>query len=747
MKRYLILILFLLLSFKGKTCGFYPGEEYYFYNLFYQTNIIPNSLYPFIRGNYRDNFYKYEDSLSFNNGNIKLWEKLSRESPEVKRYWDFIDSIDYIPFTYSSDSWDYNSIRINKDDYNKFIERGFKLYKAEKIKQLKQRYAYQIVKLMFYSGRFEDAIKFFDHFVEPLNEKNEIYYYTMNYIGGCYYRLNDYDKAAYYYILVFYNSLDKKTSAYTSYNFCTRQNYEGKKYIKTKKEREAYITLKSIRGFSDSFAGVEELFKLNPNSVFFELLFVRSLNLLEKETLPTVSIKMKKFPVIDEKNRKRINKLIDISEKMYKNRKSKDKDFWLLANSYLYFLKGKINKANLKLYSVKDKRFEKQNKTLSLLYKIFNWKEIGAKEEDFLYALINKKEILIRKTELPYNFCYTDLNCILLERIGHIYLKNNQLAKSFLLRNDIKAVERIFSLPLIDALTEFVKKPNKNKFENYLIAKRIGNKTEQYLRYVKGKYYLHNSQPETAMKYLDKYQSKTISWRIFSNNINEAAIPYVDYYGDVYEKRIIRVMTDSVCRASVFSFIKDDFSFYDLADYLIKLDSITNDPKQWKRKLAHYLLGNYYYNISNSGIYRYVLVNRKPSDGWRKFFYSPYRELIFTEDMIEDKSAYNMTDARYYLKLYFAFTKKAMEHYNMVLTLSNDKELNARTLFLMAKCELNDMYNSDKSYYEYMYDGTVNKKTLKYKKSFEKLKNSYNDTEFYKMIIRECSFFRYYCSL
>jgi len=74
-------------------------------------------------------------------------------------------------------------------------------------------------------------------------------------------------------------------------------------------------------------------------------------------------------------------------------------------------------------------------------------------------------------------------------------------------------------------------------------------------------------------------------------------------------------------------------------------------------------------------------VNRKPTDSYHKFFYSPYRELIFTEDMIEDKSAYNMTDARVYLKLYFGFAKKAMEHYNMVLTLSNDKELNARTLF------------------------------------------------------------------
>ena len=738
MTRYFIPFMFLLFSFQGKSCGFDPDYGYYFYNLFYQTNIIPQSLYPFIYGQYRDNYDTYKDKLSPDEGNENLWNQLSSNNPAVEKYWDFVNTINDLDFTFGGDSWDYVSIQSSTADFEYYIDEGFKLFEKEKIKQLKQRYAYQIVKLMFYSRKYEDAIKFFDNFVKPVSEKNEIYYYTLNYIGGCYYRLNNYEKAAYYYILVFYNSIDKKTSAYTSYGLCTNHDAEGKEFIKNIKEKEAYITLKSIRGFSDSYFGLEEMFKLNPNSDFFELLFVRSLNLLEKETLPTISMDMKKFPVIDKKNKKRIKRLMDISEKMYINRKTKDKDFWLLANSYLYFLDGKIGEADFKLYYVKDKRFEKQKKSLAVVYKVFSWGKIGENEEDFLLATIDEKNFFIKDA-------FFDWFILILERIGHIYLKNNQIAKSFLMHNNVENIERIFSLPLIDDLIAFIEKPNKSKFEKLMIKKRFKNKTKKYLLYVKGLYYLHNSQPEIAVDYLKDYQHNKISWRIFSNNTQEVELSYQNY-----ENNIRNVMTDSIARILIFSFIKDDFSFYDLARNLVTLDSMTkNSEKKWKRKLAHYLLGNYYYNISNSGIYRYLLVNRQPYNSFQKYFYSPYRKMIFTQEMIDDKSAYSLSDATTYLKLYFGFAKKAMKHYKMVLTLSENRELNARTLYLMAKCELNNMYNADNSYYDNrkMYDGAVNKKTVKYKTSFEKLKNDYQDTEFYKMIIEECSFFKYYCSI
>lgn len=45
------------------------------------------------------------------------------------------------------------------------------------------------------------------------------------------------------------------------------------------------------------------------------------------------------------------------------------------------------------------------------------------------------------------------------------------------------------------------------------------------------------------------------------------------------------------------------------------------------------------------------------------------------------------------------------------------------------------------------YDGTVDSRTKPYKNSFKALKRDYMDTKFYKMIIKECSYFRYYCSL
>ena len=73
-----------------------------------------------------------------------------------------------------------------------------------------------------------------------------------------------------------------------------------------------------------------------------------------------------------------------------------------------------------------------------------------------------------------------------------------------------------------------------------------------------------------------------------------------------------------------------------------------------------------------------------------------------------------------------------------------NRELNVRCLYLMAKCEQNTMFNNETNYYG---DGSMTDVTSKYKSSFKRLKTEYSDTKFNKMILKECSFYRYYCSL
>jgi len=67
--------------------------------------------------------------------------------------------------------------------------------------------------------------------------------------------------------------------------------------------------------------------------------------------------------------------------------------------------------------------------------------------------------------------------------------------------------------------------------------------------------------------------------------------------------------------------------------------------------------------------------------------------------------------------------------------MSTDKKLNARCLYMMAKCELNAYYNSGVVLDYGGYDGTVDSDTKPYKTSFKELKAAYKDTKFYKMSI------------
>ncbi len=178
---------------------------------------------------------------------------------------------------------------------------------------------------------------------------------------------------------------------------------------------------------------------------------------------------------------------------------------------------------------------------------------------------------------------------------------------------------------------------------------------------------------------------------------------------------------------------------------MIKLEALTSDEKIWKRKLAHYLLGNYYYNITNTGYFRGTLSGGSNCCDYA-YFLGYYNEHTVAADLIEAREGYNLFDIGNHAQTFHGLQQNARKHYEKVIEYSTDKELNARCLYMMAKCELNALYNSDGELAHY-YDGGMPEGMEAYKDSFRRLRAGYQDTRFYDLIIEECSFFRYYCSL
>ena len=780
--KYLLVLILVLTAYVAKPCGWSSeNDAYYFYNLFKQTSISSRAYYPFLR----------EDGVLFHNteeaskvlpnvSNLSLWRKLLNswhlkeintallsDGDDFKKCWKGRNStIDrsakkymlfakkcsrHFEYRYQP-SWKYDDIlKSNKVDASTLLEEAMSNMNRESDKQLKLRYSYQIIRILHYSKQYKEAISFFEKKLEGKVEKNEMYYYLLDQVAGCYYSLGNYEKAAYLFLKVFSNSIDRKKSAFLSYRFCTNKGAEGKTLFDGVEDETSFILLKSLRSFSDDTDGLNELFKIAPYDDKLELLFMRSLNNVERRVWPThIGMDSEILPLLEAEDLQKIDELYALANKIHASPPVFNKDFWKISASYLSFLKGDFQEAKQSLSQVRSSSFKEQKYILTHTYAVFSWQKMDAEKENYLTE--NIANVLSKKPLEWWADPSPAWKYVILDQVAHLYYKNNQLSKAFLIHNRIEAVDKISSLPLIDDLLAFVQKENKNQFEQLLEQRTAGIRNtypaDDYLNYVKGLYFLQKAAPKIAHMYLEKSSlSKTknradrnnakiedlVSAKIFSNNTKEC--------DDNCSEEAI--MLDSVYMASLFSFIKPQFSKADLALYLIELDTLSKNETQWKAKLAHYLLGNYYYNLSNTGYYRGTLAG-KSNCCWNQYF----TDNRVANDMIEQNSGYNLYDVANYEKIDYNFITKAMDAYQQVISSSKDKELNARCLYMMAKCELNIYYNTtDESFDWKGYDGTVSAEAKAYKKSFGLLKNDYRDTKFYDMIIEECSFFRYYCAL
>ena len=763
MKKLLIYI-FLLISSNVFACGGGYWEGMNFYNLFKQTNIAAEEFYPFLRSEYDtfygDNFYAQNKPLIYPKGNVDLWKQvlIDWDTQDIeKAVYDF-DKFDWSDrdaviekstktyldfanrcanaFAYRTrlNSWDYNEV-LEKETVDEVVllEEANLLLSKVSNQQLRMRYYYQIIRIMHYSKDWSAAVSFYETKVEDQFPKNEMYYYISDQVAGCYYSLENFEKAAYLFTKVLNKSRDRKKTAFSSYNFCTYKNAEGKSLFKGLDDEKDLLLITSLRNFTDEISNINKFIELDAQDERVELLFMRALNNVEREVWPKdIGVRNKSLPFYGNNNT--YKDLLRIAEQQVLNPIVKNKAFWKLSSSYLSFIKQDLTTAKEKLSKVDA--YPDQKKKLAIIYEVFGWDKLSTDNENYLAKILTDNP---KKTDWR-NENKDDWRRLILAKVAHVYYKNDKLAKAFLVHNTLENVNHFNSLKLLNSLDDLYSQTGKSEYENLLLNHK-SNTTVNFSDYIndqKGIYYLYQKDPELAFLFFNKSETSkghlTIPASIFSTNLKECFSCYVE-----------DIMKDEVYKADVFSFIQTNFSRKDLARYLIELEKLTQNEKQWKAKLANYLLGNYYFNISNTGYYRGLLRNKGNCCNYSFLNYS-YSEKNNSADIIAKKTGYNLLDISNYGKKYFDLSSLAMQYYQNVINMSADKELNARCLYLMAKCELNTYYNvGSKDEISFKLSKYYDLKLPNYK-SFKLLKESYSDTKFHKMIIKECSYFRMYSS-
>ena len=524
---------------------------------------------------------------------------MNRESGQDMEQWQEYKFWDYY---WTIDDYFYPRKKTVHDlDYEVIINNLIEAYKAQKDKELKLRYGYQLVRLAHYKHHYEDAVRYFDTYVEPLKIKPEIYYYALSQKAGALNGLNKTLKknpaeegnsqVAMDFLRVFSKSKDLKYSAYLSLRFSENGKalenlYNQSKSLNNEDACSLYFLLGHDK-FNNPLNELEKIENLDPNSTLADVLMARYISSLKRHYYG-FSDKLGDLK-IDNPN---LAQALKIAESM--RLKSSHKDFWNLCAAHLNAYSQNYPKAKEYLSLVKCQRpvYQAHIKLLSCYIDILEPDSFDITTANVIF----KKH---QKTLSDYEY----LRSVVAKR-----MENQFPLIAFLLLHETN--ELGLSSEKWEKMIHYGESKNHNEFEKLLLQKSKYNTNEAYSNLALS--YLYENNIPAAYKYKEyvkeEYQIKSVLCYNIAYIYQRKSEDENDFHYDY-----IKEFTDQ-------NFEK--ISFSDLLEELNRLyeASQSNDIRGAK---AAFLLGNFYFNTSRWGYYRTLLFGHNyDCSSWENYDYS-----------------------------------------------------------------------------------------------------------------------------
>lgn len=843
MKKSIFLVVFSFLWQPSFSCAWWE-PDYEYYNLFVQTNINSPVYFPFLLTE-SSQFYYADPAPNIPNENIEDWQRYfkiqynqaeylvfnaSRETIQElakgkavsDRNLSFADSDfrtkykqallylayakylePYMAYNRDGDAednyyWDFQPEKTVGDlDYAKVIDVLTKSWNAETDKDLKLRYGYQLVRFAHYSRKFQEAINYFNQYVESLNYKTIMYYYAVDQKGGAERALGNYMQANYDFFQFFSHTKNKKSTAYTSMKITQDLDFQTmlKKPMTDDEKFDLYL-LMGYHSFNNPLAEMKKIVAISPDAVQAKVLMARAVNQLERSLLPVYyscpyddetyqlidgcfdRLKDKRLPVItDSKIQSQLNTAIQAS--LSQTKTAKDKDFWNLTTAYLYFLTKDFQNAQTFLNKIdtKNSAFGEQKELFTMLIEIASQPVIDGKFEKLMMSkyknfFVKEQKNTSQDDEYWYNAGNTSKDFVF-DILANRYHLQNDDAKSFLLQNNVTAFEFNPDLNLFNEVEKFYYKKDKNEFELYLLKKIndgfiVDNKLKNQVAYnfeswaanFKGTMALTKGDFQTALSnfknvdpkfslrggingYDDNWNPihKESVYNGFSN-ISENVFGFnkIECF-ECPEKMVMQ--TDFL---KDFPIIKKKMNKTELTEALIELNSVAGQNGEMAAK-ANYLMANFFFNTTTLGYFRELLTFDINNSNGEKFHSIDFGSLSYPLYFKNYEFNPNYID-QFDLPLNYA---------DAALSKTNSDELKAQILFTASKCEQGIFYKAmdtdqDLLRIDFSWDQSdkyekamLDVKTTKYRKYFKELKK-YQSTAFYDEVKSNCKYFNYYSS-
>jgi hypothetical protein len=653
---------------------------------------------------------------------------------------------------YKSDPWDDEPIQIQMSDFTPLINEATAQIKANTDVFIKERYAFQLLKLYRYSKQYNPFILNFKKYFET--KKSMLSYWAMEHYAGILSELGKTAQANYYFAKVYVNCSAKRSSSYLSMKLSAPANFEQTLALCTSDEEQ--MALHYIHAMQTKALALQDLKEITSklgNHEYARVVMSHEINKLEKillnraqteEDFAYQSERMSELKLLQNQVGAYLKDLIQLNQSLV----SQDKNdaFWHLSLAYLYHLDQQFDACSEVLKTIKPTtpEIQKQHDIIFIVNYLAQRKTLSEADEN----IIGEKLMSLNQNNPSYPFLG-----------GEDYPMGKYTNERFLVEEYNTLNQYIFT-----KIAERYKNLNAfmavifsgNQFESDLCIKSAISRYEDLRT------------PNFIIKLTDIDRILTDLKRTPENKLSTFAASY--YFGtpqyveaeDTYHTPLVAF---ELCAQKLLE-LKATILLRDPAQIEQALQILEGLPKELTDQ--HYTYGSpFLYSAKTPHFgYQYQHQNRLPKLTRLAFA----RQVKSLADQTNSATSAFQLGVAYYNASYYGLQWDLLAYYrwfsypngnvdmriaekylNMALNLGGlNTEQQAQTYFMLARCEQNrytlqngafrESYDGDRAFF---IDFNRMKRSL-YMQNFEILARNYKATASYKEIIKECKYFTYY---
>lgn len=599
---------------------------------------------------------------------------------------------------------------------------GKELYDKTSDKDIRARYAFQLVRLQHYSKDYHDAVTSFDQLFGGKEASSLVYYKALALKAGALYHLKDSLQSAYLFSRVFENAPSLRNSCFTSLMWTNASSQQVYPLCKDNHEKAMVAAIYGFANSESDVTALRQVYAFDPASPALNILLGREINKVEDSyfsprfdsAMAFGQFSVRDYPTVENSQQVAgVKALQTVVDSLVQLGKLKDLDLWRVSSAYLSYIRRDYPTAARRLGEVKtkDPDVKDQWEIVNLLVNINQQQKIDSAFESRLLASfkwLDSKAMAPGSdrywgaaSDKSYFFSKAYRN-LLFAILAPRYHQQGEAWKEALIRgrcdslqmNDyfVSGVTALWQVsndmksPDLIRLNEFLHQPVKTPYESYLAGFfPKGVNMEQMI----GVSFMRVHDFNSARSWFKKVTpgALEVSYQVFHEQLQ-------DFGQDTAEVGYTKGITQ-----------------LQFCDRMIQLqEKMKTAPVPAK---VYYDYASALFSISYYGRVWYFVKDNRPSTEW------------YTSAC--DKDVFE--------KQYFG-CYAAESYYLKAAQASTDKEFRARCAFMAARCSQKHTANND--------DDNKYITALVHNRYFPLLANNFGQTKFYAQVYEQCSYLRDY---